>query len=158
MAAQLKSYSTIWPPQLCMLKMGNPKLVVCISRVASVARFAEHSSQPSCELRAYRVNGEARLLVISSQGLLSGDPVTIDYTSFSMGGRESHRQADWILRIREMRRLHTRSLSSSDDHARPRKRAAAAASGSEPPAKARNATTSHAYQDTQVSSLRAAPW
>lgn len=55
--AQLANYSSIWPPQLCMLRFGSSKLVLDISRVASVARFAEHSSQPSCEVKSYRING-----------------------------------------------------------------------------------------------------
>lgn len=55
---QLQAYSSIWPPQLYMLMLGNSKLALCVSRVASVARLAEHCTQPSCVLRVYRVNGE----------------------------------------------------------------------------------------------------
>ncbi|KAL1504486.1 hypothetical protein AB1Y20_010891 [Prymnesium parvum] len=103
---QLATYSAIWPPQLCMLRIGSSKLALDISRVASPARFAEHSNQPSCELRGYQFNGKARLFIISTQALQVGDPVTVNYTISSIGGKHSHEQADWILAIREARRFN----------------------------------------------------
>ena len=39
--------------------------------------------------------------------------MTIDYTAVSLGGKESHKQADWILRIREMRRVQTRTQTEA---------------------------------------------
>lgn len=33
------------------------------------------------------------MLVVSSKDLVPGDSVTVDYTMFTLGGKDSHRQA-----------------------------------------------------------------
>ena len=102
----LAKYEAIWPPQLYMLRIGTSPLALDISRVASVARFAEHSAmQPTCDLQAYRMRSAstgwvARVCVIARQPLEPGDVITLDYTSYAVGGRASHIQSDWITRLR----------------------------------------------------------
>lgn len=102
----LAKYRSFWPPQLCMLRMGNSSLALDISRASSLARFAEHTSvRPSCELQAHRTlsaSGEwqPRMFIIATRPIEPGMPITIDYTAASIGRRESHMQADWMLALR----------------------------------------------------------
>jgi len=91
--AELASAGAIWPPQLCALRFNSRsaaepsvaqggacavQLALDVSRVASVARFAAHSSVPTCELRAYLVDGAPRLAIVAKKALEPGEIVTVD--------------------------------------------------------------------------------
>ena len=93
MVGALSSYSTIWPPQLCMLRLCPAALFLDISRCSSVARFAEHAEHASCELQAWVLDGRPVLSIVGKRDLARGDVVTVDYTSFSLGARIEPRLA-----------------------------------------------------------------
>ena len=86
-----------------MLNIGTGACALDISRAASIARFAEHSRTPTCELQSWLVDGVPRLAIITKVALGPGETVTVDYTLASVGARQSHLLSDWILLLRGMR-------------------------------------------------------
>ena len=106
MVRALSKYHTVWPPLLYILRLGTSSLAMDISRVASHGRLAEHCScNPTCELHACRTRASdgswvPRLVLLAGRPLASGQLATVDYTRFSISGRESHVHADWILQLR----------------------------------------------------------
>ena len=106
MVRALSKYHTVWPPLMYILRLGTSTLAMDISRVASHGRLAEHCScNPTCELHACRTRASdgswvPRLVLLAGRPLASGQLATVDYTRFSITGRESHVHADWILQLR----------------------------------------------------------
>ena len=89
-----------WPPLLRLLRFGpESSLALDISRAASVARLAEHSTQPTCTLQAVLVDDQPRLAVIALQDLQQGSPITINYAEHSHGATSLHAQVSFLSRI-----------------------------------------------------------
>mgnify|MGYP002045167275 CR=1 FL=1 len=50
LAEGLATCGAIWPSHICLLSFGASPLSLDVSRIASAARLAEHSTDPPCEL------------------------------------------------------------------------------------------------------------
>jgi hypothetical protein len=64
-------------------------LMLDAKAMGSVARFANHSCDPSCELQKWTVQGECRLVLVTLRDLLAGDEVR-SLTRCAEGGGRLH--------------------------------------------------------------------
>jgi hypothetical protein len=60
-------------------------LVLDAKNCGSVARFANHSCNPSCELQKWTVLGEIRIVLVSKRKLFLDDEITYNYNYFDDG-------------------------------------------------------------------------
>ena len=74
LAEGLATCGAIWPSHICLLSFGASPLSLDVSRIASAARLAEHSMDPSCELQPWRAP------LSHSQPLSSGSSMALDAT------------------------------------------------------------------------------
>lgn len=60
-------------------------LVIDAKEFGSLARFANHSCNPTCELQKWNVNGECRIVLVASKSLNVNEEITYNYKYFDDG-------------------------------------------------------------------------
>jgi len=93
LAEGLATCGAIWPSHICLLSFGASPLSLDVSRIASAARLAEHSMDPSCELQPWRAP------LPHSQPLSSGSSMALDATPtrgmLPAGWSPAYRVSQW---------------------------------------------------------------
>jgi histone-lysine N-methyltransferase NSD2 len=72
-----------------------------------VARFANHSCAPNCQMQKWSVRGETRVVLAAGRDLFAGEEITYNYQMDTLGG-SLHRQVRGVHKHGERKRRKRR--------------------------------------------------